>query len=288
MTTITTITREELEALCDFGAAEARVRRALAEAMPDPAGFVRFFGRYTSWNGFFGSAVATLAGKLGRCRGLFLDAAQPIQQLADRSVFVASFFFDAARDEFDDRDTVHRDTHRCLAQSTLKGLIDWHASQGVTKLQDNTAINALLQEPIWLRALNTQVAQGYGAGTPDDLGAAFYSIGYHLGSELLADQEFSLIDQTLREGAPAMVEFLRQHKVNIAGQDHIAYQWVAIHSGLGGGAEADHYLWATRGAKLAFRFVPTMLHDDLRRELHRGFRAFARDHEEFFKLVNEA
>ncbi len=285
--TAATITREELATLCDFGAAEARVRKALAEAMADPAGFVRFFGRYTAWNGYFGSAVATLAGKLGRCRGLLLDPAQPIQQLADRSVFVASFFFDAARDEFDDRDTVHRDTHRCLAQSTLKGLIDWNAGRGVAALQDSFSINALLSEPLWLRALNVQVAQGYGAGTPDDLAAAFYSIGYHLGSELLADQEFSLIDRTMRAGAPAMVEFLKAHKVNIAGQDHLAYQWVSIHSGHGGGAEADHFKWATRGAELAFRFVPEAMHGDLRRELHRGFRAFARDHEEFFGLVNK-
>lgn len=264
------ITIEELKALSSFDAAEARVRKALSDSLNDPAGFVRFFGRYTSWNGFFGSAVATLAGKL-----------------ADRSVYVASFFFDAARDEFDDRDTVHRDTHRCLAQSTLKGLIDWNAGRGVDSFKDAAALNELLREPLWLRTLNAQVAQGYGAGTPDDLPAAFRSMGYHLGSELLADQEFSLIDQTMREGAPEMTEFLRKHKVNIAGQDHVAYQWVSIHSGHGGGAEADHFKWATRGARLAFRFAPPELHDDLRREVHKGFRSFAADHEEFFTRVND-
>lgn len=283
-----TITIEELKGLSSFEDAEARVRAALAEALRDPADFVRFFGRYTSWNGFFGSAVATLAGKIGRCRGLFLDHEQPVQQLADRSVYVASFFFDAARDEFDDRDTVHRDTHRCLAQSTLKGLIDWHAGRGVASFGDVAALNDLLREPLWLRTLNAQVAHGYGAGTPDDLPAAFRSMGYHLGSELLADQEFSLIDQTMREGAPDMTAFLRQHKVNIAGQDHVAYQWVSIHSGHGGGAEADHFKWATRGVRLAFRFVDPALHEDLRREIHKGFRAFAADHEEFFTRVNEA
>ena len=283
----TAITIDELKGLSSFDAAEARVREALITSLRDPEGFVRFFGRYTSWNGFFGSAVATLAGKLGRCRGLFLDPQQRVQQLADRSVYVASFFFDAARDEFDDRDTVHRDTHRCLAQSTLKGLIDWHAGRGIEAFKDANALNELLREPMWLRTLNAQVAHGYGAGTPDDLPAAFRSMGYHLGSELLADQEFSLIDQTMREGAPEMTEFLRQHKVNIAGQDHMAYQWVSIHSGHGGGAEADHFKWATRGARLAFRYVAPELHDDLRREIHKGFRAFAADHEEFFTRVNE-
>ena len=284
----TVITIEELKGLSSFDAAETRVRRALDESIGDARAFVRFFGRYTSWNGFFGSAVATLAGKIGRCRGLFLDPAQPIKQLADRSVYIASFFFDAARDEFDDRDTVHRDTHRCLAQSTVKGLIDWHAARGAAPFEDPAALNALLQEPLWLNTLNTQVAHGYGAGTPDDVPSVFRSIGYHLGSELLADQEFSLIDQTMRERAPDLTEFLRGHKVNIAGQDHVAYQWVSIHSGHGGGAEADHFKWATRGARLAFRFVAPELHDELRREIHKGFRRFAADHEEFFTRVNQS
>lgn len=284
---MSTITLEELKSLCDFDAADARVKKALAGAMADPSKFVRFFGRYTSWNGFFGSGVATLSGKIGRSRGLFLDQDQPLTALADRSVFVASFFFDAARDEFDDRDTVHRDTHRCLAQSTVKGLIDYNASKGVAGFADVSVVNALLDEPLWLKALNRQVALGYGAGTPDDLGSCFKSIGYHLGSELLADQEFSIIDRSMREGSPELVAFLRGHKVNIAGQDHVAYQWVSIHSGHGGGAEADHFEWATQGAKLAFRYSPQNLHAGLKRELLQGFRAFAHDHDDFFSLVNE-
>ena len=284
----TVITIEELKGLSSFDAAETRVRRALDDSIGDAQAFVRFFGRYTSWNGFFGSAVATLAGKVGRCRGMFLDPAQAVRQLADRSVYIASFFFDAARDEFDDRDTVHRDTHRCLAQSTVKGLIDWHAARGAVEFNDPAVLNALLHEPLWLHTLNAQVAHGYGAGTPDDVPSVFRSIGYHLGSELLADQEFSLIDQTMRDRAPEMTEFLRGHKVNIAGQDHAAYQWVSIHSGHGGGAEADHFKWATRGARLAFRYVAPVLHDELRREIHKGFRQFAADHEEFFTCVNQA
>lgn len=284
----TVITIEELKGLSSFDAAETRVRKALDDSIGDARAFVRFFGRYTSWNGFFGSAVATLAGKVGRCRGMFLDPSQPVRQLADRSVYIASFFFDAARDEFDDRDTLHRDTHRCLAQSTVKGLIDWHAGRGGTQFQDAAVLNALLQEPLWLHTLNAQVAHGYGAGTPDDVPSVFRSIGYHLGSELLADQEFSRIDQTMRERAPEMTEFLCNHKVNIAGQEHVAYQWVSIHSGHGGGAEADHFKWATRGARLAFRYVAAELHDELRREIHKGFRQFAADHEEFFTRVNQA
>lgn len=275
----------ELHALCDFDARERLVRDTLRTALTDPLRRVSFLGRYTSWNGYFGSGVATLAGKLGRCRGLFLDPEQPVRALADRSVYVASFFFDAARDEFDDRDTVHRDTHRCLAQSTLKGMID-HATQAGL-LSDTAAINTALQEPDWLLRMNTRVAFGYGAARPDDLATVFGCIGYHLGSELLADQEFSTIDATLRAEAPELTEYLKAARVNIAGQEHAAYQWIAIHSGHGGGAEADHFEWATQGARLAFRFVEPSKHDELKQHLHRGFIEFAQDHLEFFTRVNE-
>ena len=281
---MTSIDQRQLEVLCDFQARESLVRETLRQALTDPVRRVRFLGRYASWNGYFGSGVATLAGKIGRCRGLFLDPAQPIRALADRSVFVASFFFDAARDEFDDRDTVHRDTHRCLAQSTLRGLIDAAADSGMPA--DAAALDALLAEPDWLLGLNLRVAQGYGNGTPDDVASVFCAIGYHLGSELLADQEFSTIDATLRAEAPALVERLKAARVNIAGQEHAAYQWIAIHSGHGGGAEADHFEWATQGAKLAFRFVPEAQHPALLNHLHRGFADFARDHLEFFQRVN--
>jgi hypothetical protein len=277
---------DALQALCDFQARETLVRDTLRAALTDPLRRVRFLGRYTSWNGFFGSGVATLSGKIGRCRGLFLDPEQPVKALADRSVYVASFFFDAARDEFDDRDTVHRDTHRCLAQSTLKGLIDHGMRAGA--LGDTAAVNALLQEPDWLQQLNKRVATGYGAALADDLPTVFACIGYHLGSELLADQEFSTIDATLRTEAPELVEYLKNNRVNVAGQEHVAYQWIAIHSGHGGGAEADHFEWATQGARLAFRFVSPAQHAELAKHLHRGFSQFAADHLEFFQRVNEA
>jgi len=277
------ISIDELRGLCDFAAHEQMIVEALSAALDSATGRIRFFGNYTSWNGFFGSGVAALAGKIGRSRRLFLDPNEPVIAIADRSVYVASFFFDAARDEFDDRETVWRDSHRCLAQATLRGLLDYQAKQG-TSLQPQ-AVNALLDESIALQTLNNRVALGYGVGTPDDLSSIFACIGYHLGSELLADREFSLIDSMLRAAAPELVAYLQAAKVRIAGQEHQAYQWVSIHSGHGGGAEADHFQWATQGARLALRFVAPALHAPLRRELHRGFQCFASDHREFFTAI---
>jgi hypothetical protein len=222
---------------------------------------------------------------------LFRDPEEPVEALSDRSVFVASYFFDAARDEFDDRDTKHRDTHRCLAQALLGGVILFAQEKGGdaerAKLGSPEAVNALLADPIWLSTLNDQVRQGYGGASADDLPNIFRCFGYHLGSEVLADQEFSLMDEALRNHQDGLVGFLENTKVRIADQDHGAYSWLRIHSGHGGGAEADHFNWAVRGVHLGFRYVPTQLHEQLRAQVHRGFLAFAKDHREFFQSVND-
>ncbi len=281
------ITEDQLRQLYDYETEQPLVDKALERAFADVPSLLRFLGRYTSWNGFFGSGVAALAGKVGRSRRMFLDRSEPIEALADRSVFVASFFFDAARDEFDDRDTEHRDTHRCLAQAVLKGVIGWGAEKGALDARDS-ALNLLLNDPTWLRSLNERVREGYGATSPDDLPSIFRAIGYHLGSEVLADREFSLLDRNLREHFGELVRYLETTEVTIGHERHRAYQWIAIHSGHGGGVEAEHFEWAVRGARLAFRYAPESLHPELRRQMDRGFINFAQDHREFFESVHEA
>jgi len=277
------ISRGDLESLVNFSAHERTAHEALRTALLDPLRRLRFFGRYASWNGLFGSGVAALAGKIGRSRRLFLDPDEPIQALADRSVYVASYFFEAARDEFDDHESAHRDTHRCLAQALLKGLLEIEAPH-LPALADRRGINALLTEPDWLAELNLRVARGYGVAAADDAPAIFHSVGYHLGSELLAGREFAFIDETLRHAAPALVQELQTRRIAIADQEHLAYQWIASHTV--GATEADHFDAATQGAHLALRFTAEADHAALKQELTRGFIAFAQDHRRFFELVN--
>lgn len=279
------ITLHDLHQLADFKAAQHSVSTALTEAGKNGAiGLVRFFANYTSWNGFFGSGVASLAGKIGRSRTIFVDQDVPEKLLSDRSVFVASFFFDAARDEFDDRDTAHRDTHRCLAQAHLGGLLRFAREKGYQA--PIKELNKLLAEPAWLRKLNRLVAQGYGNESDDSRDAVMRAIGYHLGSEILADREFSIIDEYMRSEQKDITRFLKKAKYEIAGQKHACYQWLQIHSGHGGGAEADHFAWATQGAELAFRYSPTKEHAAMRASLNQGFIDFSRHHKTFFERVS--
>lgn len=276
------ITRESLAALHDADAASKTVETVVQKACQSRLTTALFLARYASWNGLFGSGVASLSGKIGRSQDLFLEEGM-LAPLADRSVLVASYFFDAARDEFDDRDTEHRDTHRCLAQATLTGVVNI-AKPNHSELADE-ALEQTLKAPFWLSALRERVAHGYGEGSADDYAGIFRAIGYHLGSELLADKEFSIIDASLKAHDADLVNELLEMEVTIAGQGHNCYQWIGIHSGHGGGAEADHFDWAVSGADLAFKYVPQKLHDALRRQLDAGYKAFAADHDEFFAKV---
>ena len=214
-----------------------------------------------------------------------MSADSDIRVIADRSVLVASYFFDAARDEFDDRETLHRDTHRCLAQAMLLGVVNYGRGQGFADWQDHQ-LDALAATPLWLSALNERVALGYGKGSGDTLPVLFRAMGYHVGSEVLADQEFSVIDETLRSKQPELLDYLENNVVKIGGEEHGCYQWVGLHSGHGGGAEADHFQWAMQGVERAFSYVPSVTHSEVQHQFELGYLDFSADHSEFFKQVN--
>lgn len=274
------ITIEDLQTRHDFSYSQGLVHASVTTAIGGDEALLRFLGRYISWNGHFGSGVSYLAAKIGRSKPLFLDPEERLEAAADRSTHVASYFFDAARDEFDDGATPYRDTHRTLAQATLKGTV---AYLGISEAR----ANEMLRDPAWLRRLNERVHQGYGLGTPDAYGPIFRAMGFHLGSEILADEEFSLLDGDLRERRPDLVKQLLQMRVEVAGQGHPAYYWIGVHSGLGGGVEMDHFEWAVGGVRSGLSLIPADLREEMREEVLEGFVDFARNHTEFFERSNQ-
>jgi hypothetical protein len=278
----TVVTRQEIESLYDPEAVMAPVHAALKVAVEHPPGVVRFLSRYANLNAWFGSGVASLSGKIGRSRGIFTDLAEPIFDLSDRSVLVASYFFDAARDEFDDRDTTHRDTHRCLAQACIKGAIEFCCRSANVR-----ALNDFLAQPLWLEGIGSRVANGYGVGTPDHAAALFRSMGYHIGSEILADGEFSEIDRAFKRECPGLVKHLSENEFTIYGQKHRGYAWIGLHSGEGSAKEVEHFESATAGVRVALSLVSPKMRDECRHQIHLGIGSFVRDHQEFFGAVSQ-
>ena len=115
------ISRDDLDGMLRTHRGEASLQDALDSA-GEPERLLQVLGRYVQFNSAFGPGVANLAGEIGAHQGLFQDPDEPVRVVADRAAHVASDFFYAAVDEFDDRLTPWRDTHRTLAQATLKGL----------------------------------------------------------------------------------------------------------------------------------------------------------------------
>ncbi len=103
--------------LADCDAANLRVQNRLAK-MQSGEDVLRFFTQYAGWNGYFANGVAALASLIGDSQDHFQESGFA-RAVADRSNYVASFIFDAARDEYDDHISPLRDTHRCMAQASL-------------------------------------------------------------------------------------------------------------------------------------------------------------------------
>jgi hypothetical protein len=196
---------------------------------------------YIYFNSVFGSGVANLSGEIGARQSLFRDPDEPLTLVADRSVEVAAQFFFAAIDEFGGPS--HRSTHRTLAQATLKGC-------GSFLQFDLAALNQLAEPNAATLTAIEKVQDGYAINQLVDEQKLFRAIGFHMGSEVLADAEFNLLDGFLRAKYSDLVEHLKRSRVTINGVELSGYHWIQIHTTV----EADHFDAAMVGANLALRF----------------------------------
>ena len=95
-----------------------------------------------------------------------------------------------------------------------------------------------------------RVSDGYGLGAALDDARLFRAMGFHTGSEVLADAEFNVLDAGPADGAPRDGGGAAEDPVAIGGQEHDAYYWVRIHTSV----EADHFDAALKGVNNAARF----------------------------------
>jgi len=236
------IEQSDLEKLLAAHNAQPALAKALRR-IEDTDQLLRALGRYIYFNSIFGGGVANLAGEMAARHDLFRDPAEASAALADRSVEVAADIFSAAVDEFGIGGRSRRSTHRTLAQVTLKAAgeflgFDARKLDGVVALNDAT-----------LTAIS-RVQEGYGLNRALDEGNLFRALGFHIGSELLADEEFRLLDGFLRKNHPELVRSLENRQVRLNGASHPAYLWIHIHTSV----EADHTASALAGANQALRF----------------------------------
>ena len=271
------VTRKDLEPVLAAHPGAAALAFAVENAADAP-GLLSVVGRYVQFNSAFGPGLANLAGEIAARQGLFVDREEPLRLAADRAAEVASDFFYAAIDEFDDRLTPWRDTHRTLAQATLKAM-GAHLGYTPRQLNDAIRINAATE-----RAMK-EVWDGYGVGAhlPED--RLFRAMGFHAGSEVLADAEFNVLDAALRKRDPQMVEALQRTKIAVGDHEHDAWYWVRIHTSV----EADHFDAALKGVNGALRFYAGAAPGDrVAGWILDGFHVFGRVQGAFMEAIGES
>ena len=220
---------------------------------------------YIQFNAVFGSGVANLAGQIASRQELFREAEEPFSMIADRSVEVAAHVFFAAIDEFGDREKRQRGHHRALAQATLKGVAAYF----------NLTPDVLRRDAAGARQMQAtidEVRDGYGLNRVLNEPGLFRAMGFHIGSEVLADEEFNTLDEFLRANYPDLVSHLRGNPMLIGECKNPAYAWIQIHTSV----EANHFQAAVTSANLALRYyagnqTPAVVKD----QILEGFRHFA-------------
>jgi hypothetical protein len=272
------VERADLEPVLRGHLGNPALGAAFEQACSDPRALLNVLARYVQFNSAFGPGLANLSGEIAARQSLFRDGDEVVRLLADRASEVAADFFHAAVDEFDDRATPWRDTHRTLAQACLKGMGGYF---GFTMPE----LDALLKLNVATSDAMAKVWEGYGVGAALSDQRLFFGMGFHAGSEVLADQEFTLIDQVLRARLPEMVRALSAMRVEFAAEKHNAYYWIKIHTSV----EADHFDAALAGVNKALRFYAGQ--DDpvrVKGWILDGFRGFARVQADFMARLADA
>ena len=118
-TTTEAITRADLEGTLQIHTGNRLFDEAIQQGKNE-RDLLYTLANYIMFNSVFGGGAANLTGEVAVRQYLFRDPEEPIALLADKSVDVAAFIFDAVIDEFGERTTAQRYTHRSLAQQMYK------------------------------------------------------------------------------------------------------------------------------------------------------------------------
>lgn len=260
---------------------DANVEAAVELATSNPLRLYYFMQRYAYFNSFAGSLVARLASAIGISYDLFRYSQEPVLDLSDRGLEIAAKVFAATIDEHADGGA-QKLPHRTLAQATLKAISDY------AQLSD-IECNQIAQTPKWMQTVIADLISGY-QGKIGDIEALATALGFHVGSELLADREYSLIDKVIRythrgEGFDA---WLQGKQVNIGGKRLSPWYWIVVHGKHNDtGVEAEHCDFALEALNLMAQYRPES-NEEIFKWASKGFLDFVElQHRLFSEIQNE-
>lgn len=234
---------------------------------------VSFLHRYSVFNGDFAGGVAGLAGAFHIRRDLFRDPNSKMSDCSDRAADIASHIYFAAEDEYSDRNNPNiRITHRRLGQLLLEHTLRYFRISA-DEFRNNFPINLETKDVL------RRVVSGYCLERKNNEAGLFRGLGFHLGSELLADREFNIIDEHLAHNFSELVQYLKNTSV---ADDTNAYTWIELHTHV----EEEHFLHAARAAEMSMEYYAGERNsDEVKALILEGFSEFSHIQKQFFKNV---
>jgi hypothetical protein len=249
-TVTTRFTTESFDSLFDRQMNNANIEATIELAAIDPVNLYYFMQRYAYFNSYAGSLVARLASSIGISYQLFRQSEVAVVEQSDRGLEIAAKVLAATIDEHADAGA-QQVPHRTLAQITLKAVAEY------AKLGD-IELNQIAKAPDWMETIITDLIAGY-QGKIDDLEAIVTALGFHIGSELLADREYSLIDKVVRytNRGTGFDAWLQGKQVEVGGKRLSPWYWIVVHGKHNAsGVEADHFELALDALNLLAQYRP--------------------------------
>ncbi len=254
----------EVKAVLEGNAGNGFFKTAL-NRVSGPLDLLRILANYIHFNAIFGSGVASLAGAIGVRQDLFQNQSASMKSLADCSVEIAARIFYAAIEEFGSP------THRAMAKATLIGaakILDFDLST--------------IQIWTFTKIGMERVKFGYGSARRLEEEGLFHGIGFHIGSERLADGEFPILDEYLRAKQARLVQRLLRTRINFDGCLIPAYRWIQLHTTV----EAEHADKALEAANLALSsYAGEKNREQVKQWICEGIEDFSRTQTKFMETL---
>jgi hypothetical protein len=271
-------TTEDFDKLFDRHFNNTTIEATIGIAAADPIKLYYFMQRYAYFNSFAGSLVARLASSIGISYKLFQNKETSIIEQADQGLEIAAKVLAATIDEHADAGAQNV-PHRTLAQITLKAVGEY------SKLS-NIELNKIGETPKWMDTIIDDLIAGY-QGQIDHPQFLATALGFHIGSELLADQEYSLLDKVVRytHRGKGFDAWLRGKQVEIEGKKISPWYWVVVHGKHNAsGVEAEHFQLALDALNLFAQDRPES-HDLIFSWAANGFLQFADLQQRLFNCI---
>lgn len=191
-----------------------------------------FLHRFVLFNDALAARVPFLAGLIHLTPDLFIEREVDEAFCRQCNGRIAAFVAQAAADEYQMTEQQNL-VHQYLSQQFFLGALGYFG-------RDGKSFDHRHPVPERLVALLAEARDRHLLSRgPDQL---FAALGFHVGLEVFAHQEFNLVDAWLKERHPALVTHLRR-----GGDSGSDYRWLAIHTVV----EITHYRAGLEALKLA-------------------------------------